>query len=643
MDRSMPHLPLQCLRPGPAAAHQRLKVLITIISLMTFFLVPASVFASSSAVMTTPIDMTHTIYGYLGIIIFVLAYSLVPFENSIHLRKSKPVLLAAGIIWILIAIAYARSGDTTTAAIAIKHNLLEYAELFLFLLVAMTYINAMEERNTFLALRAFLVSRGLSLRKLFWVTGILAFCISPIADNLTTALLMGAVVMAVGGDNKKFVALACINVVVAANAGGAFSPFGDITTLMVWQKGKVAFTEFFYILIPSLINWLVPALLMNLKIDNAVPQKLDEQVRLKYGAKAIIVLFLVTIATAVSFHNFLHLPPVVGMMLGLGLLGPLSYHIKRHEGRSERYDYILGLRDAESISALASMVNSKLDLETKINKTHLPVFAIDNEHRITHWNQACEEVTGIKSEAIIGTRDHWKPFYDEEQPLLADLVLNPVPESMIDQQYDGNFKRNEFISGSYEATRFNPKIGEEGRWVHFSAAPIIGPDSKMQGAVQILEDHQTRQTAAQHFDLMKNISRAEWDTLLFFYGVILCVGGLTQFGYLGALSEMMYSGLGATMANSIVGVMSAIVDNIPVMFAVLTMNPDMSHGQWLLVTLTAGVGGSMLSIGSAAGVALMGTARGIYTFGSHLKWTPAIMLGYIASILCHLWINASLM
>ncbi len=106
---------------------------------------------------------------------------------------------------------------------------------------------------------------------------------------------------------------------------------------------------------------------------------------------------------------------------------------------------------------------------------------------------------------------------------------------------------------------------------------------------------------------------------------------------------MMYSGLGATMANSIVGVMSAIVDNIPVMFAVLTMNPDMSHGQWLLVTLTAGVGGSMLSIGSAAGVALMGTARGIYTFGSHLKWTPAIMLGYIASILCHLWINASLM
>ncbi|MCA9360588.1 sodium:proton antiporter NhaD, partial [Candidatus Kaiserbacteria bacterium] len=88
---------------------------------------------------------------------------------------------------------------------------------------------------------------------------------------------------------------------------------------------------------------------------------------------------------------------------------------------------------------------------------------------------------------------------------------------------------------------------------------------------------------------------------------------------------------------------SAIVDNIPVMFAVLTMNPDMSAGQWLLVTLTAGVGGSLLSIGSAAGVALMGgRARGKYTFFGHLKWTPVIALGYVASILVHYYLNQSL-
>ncbi len=144
------------------------------------------------------------------------------------------------------------------------------------------------------------------------------------------------------------------------------------------------------------------------------------------------------------------------------------------------------------------------------------------------------------------------------------------------------------------------------------------------------------------FDIFSNLQRAEWDTLMFFYGVIMCVGGLGAFGYLAVGSELMYEGMGATTANIIVGFASAIVDNIPVMFAVLEMNPDMSLGQWLLVTLTAGVGGSMLSIGSAAGVAVMGTARGMYTFFGHLKWSWAIMLGYLASIGTHFIVNASL-
>jgi Na+/H+ antiporter NhaD/arsenite permease-like protein len=142
------------------------------------------------------------------------------------------------------------------------------------------------------------------------------------------------------------------------------------------------------------------------------------------------------------------------------------------------------------------------------------------------------------------------------------------------------------------------------------------------------------------FDIFKSVARAEWDTLMFFYGVILCVGGLGFIGYLALASETMYVQWGATTANVTIGVLSAIVDNIPVMFAVLTMHPDMSMGQWLLVTMTAGVGGSMLSIGSAAGVGLMGQARGMYTFFSHLKWTPVIALGYAASILVHFWVNS---
>jgi Na+/H+ antiporter NhaD/arsenite permease-like protein len=147
--------------------------------------------------------------------------------------------------------------------------------------------------------------------------------------------------------------------------------------------------------------------------------------------------------------------------------------------------------------------------------------------------------------------------------------------------------------------------------------------------------------AEKPFDIFISMKRVEWDTLLFFYGVILCVGGLGTLGYLALLSQGSYAALGPTVANILVGIASAVIDNIPIMFAVLSIEPQMSHGQWLLVTLTAGVGGSLLSIGSAAGVALMGQARGVYTFFAHLKWVWAIALGYAASVWVHFTVNAA--
>lgn len=453
-------------------------------------LVPSLGMASGGG---APLDLTDHWVGYTAIAIFVVAYLLVMAEEFTHLAKSKPVMLAAGLIWALIAVIYASEGFTTEAEEAVRHNLLEYTELMLFLLVAMTYINAMEERQIFDALRSWLINRGFGFRQLFWMTGFLAFFISPIADNLTTALLMCAVVMAVGGSNTRFISIGCVNIVVAANAGGAFSPFGDITTLMVWQKGMVDFWGFFVLFVPSLVNFLVPAALMHFAVPNENPQSSGELVPMKVGAKRIIALFLLTIATAVSFHNFLHLPPVIGMLTGMAYLKFFGYYLKMKA------------------------------LHCKRNPEN------------------CEE--------------------------LGDVVP---------------------------------------------------------------------------FNVFEKVARAEWDTLLFFYGVVLAVGGLGFIGYLGMASELMYTQWDQTWANVAVGVLSAIVDNIPVMFAVLTMQPDMVLGQWLLVTLTAGVGGSLLSIGSAAGVALMGQAKGHYTFFSHLKWAPAIALGYAASIVTHLWMNSSL-
>jgi PAS domain-containing protein len=412
---------------------------------LSFLTVPGLAWAESAHAAGA---MTGTFWGIAALVLFVLAYALVPLENTIHLRKSKPVLFAAGIVWVLVALAYARIGDTHTAHEALKESLLEYAELFLFLLAAMTYINALEERNVFQTLRAFLVSRGFSLQKIFWITGLLAFVISPIADNLTTALLMGAVVMAVGGSNKRFITIACINIVVAANAGGAFSPFGDITTLMVWQSGKVHFTQFFSIFFPSLVNWLVPAACMSIAIGKASPEKLHENIRMKYGAKAMMGLFLLTITTAVCFHNFLHLPPAAGMMLGLGYLGLFSYHVKRHEGRTLSYDRILGAKYDQPVQTLVAASADDTPVAHFVANHPHAAFAIDADHRITCWNEGMERLTGVPASERVGTSEQWAPFYEKKRRILADLIVDEMPGEDYDRHYPGRHRPNPDITAT---------------------------------------------------------------------------------------------------------------------------------------------------------------------------------------------------
>ncbi|RCU45529.1 MULTISPECIES: sodium:proton antiporter NhaD [Corallincola] len=413
--------------------------------------------------------------------IFFIAYALVIFEEQLNLPKSKPMINAAGILWVLAALVGAEMGMSREALeAAVTHNLSEFAELFLFLLVAMIYINALEERNVFEALKGYLVGRGLSYQQLFWATSIIAFFLSPIADNLTTALIMGAVVMAVGKESSQFIGLTCIAIVIAANAGGAFSPFGDITTLMVWQSGRIEFTEFFQLFLPAIANYIVPALIISRFIPAGKPPAIEDRVKVKRGGYLSCLLFITTICLAVTFENALGLPPYLGMMFGLSLL---------------------------------------------------------------------------------------------------------------------------FLS-IYLGSQF------------------------------LADDHEDRD-----FNTFSKLAVPEWDTLLFFFGVMYCVGALGFLGYLTAASGVMYGDWGATPANIAAGVISSVIDNIPVMFAILTMAPEMDHFQWLLITFTAGVGGSLLSVGSAAGVALMGAAKGHYTFMSHLKWSWTIALGYGAGIGVHFLVN----
>ncbi len=177
--------------------------------------------------LTSQIDLNRHPIGYLTLLIFFVAYGFVAVEKAIEMRKSKPIMLAAGLIWALLGIVYAVRGESAALEVAAKHVILDYGELMLFLVVAITYVNTMRERRVFEALRSILVTLKLSYRQLFWLLGGIAFVLGPIIDNLTTALVLGAVVVAVGVGNFHFIVMGCIIIVVAANAGGTFSPFGE--------------------------------------------------------------------------------------------------------------------------------------------------------------------------------------------------------------------------------------------------------------------------------------------------------------------------------------------------------------------------------------------------------------------------------
>jgi Na+/H+ antiporter NhaD/arsenite permease-like protein len=433
--------------------------------------------------------------AWAALLFFVFSYILVIYEDKTHLRKSVPMIVAAGVLWILAA---ASPIEAAIVEEKLRESVLEYAELFLFILAAVSYVHTLEERQVFDVLRAWLIKRGLTYRGVFWATGAFAFCMSPFADNLTTALVLGAVAISVGVKTPRFVVPACINIVVAANAGGAFSPFGDITTLMVWQRGLVEFTEFFRLFVPSLANWLVPALLMSFAVPKTLPETSADFPKLLVGAKTVIALFLATIAFTVILHQVLHLPPMLGMMTGFGALHLYGYFLRR---------------------------------KTSVSSVE-----------------------------------------EDELRLVLDDAMQAPPRH----------------------------------------------DS---------------------FDLFDLLNRVSWDTMMFFYGVMLCVGALDAMGFLDAAVHATYGSWGPTAANIALGFASAVLDNIPLMAGVLAARPEMNHAQWLLATLTAGVGGSLLSVGSAAGVALMGQARGIYTFTAHLKWVWAVALGYGISIGLHLLLN----
>lgn len=419
----------------------------------------------------TMLDLTATWVGIAVLAVFAVGYYFIATEEKYELNKAKPALFIGTFSFMLIGIYYALNGLSPDPLHHEMRLLIEeIAEIFFFLFVAMTFIETLIERGVFDVLKYKLVSKGYSYKKLFWLTGLLAFFISPVADNLTTALILSTVLFTIDRDNHKFLVPGAINIVVAANAGGAWSPFGDITTLMAWTAQKGEFIDFLFLFVPSIGGWVLTAWLLSRAVPDGQPQfdaAKEEMPQMRDGGMVVVWLGAFTIFTAVMGHQFFHFPAMWGMVFGLAILKLYSF-------------------------------------------------------RLTKQNR----------------------------------------------------------------------------------------DS---------------------FDIFVNMQKIENDTLLFFFGILSAVGALHYVGFLNYIHDL-YGIVGPTVSNIGVGFLSAIVDNVPVMSAILKASPEMGLDQWMLVTMTAGIGGSLISFGSAAGVGVMGRLRGIYTFGSHMKYAWTILVGYILSL-----------
>ena len=418
------------------------------------------------------VNMTQSLYGWIVFGIFILGYFFIAAEEKYHINKSKPALFIGTFMFVLIGAYYSFNGyNVDVLHTEMGHLILEIAEIFFFLFVAMTFIETMIERNVFEVLKHKLVSKGYSYKKLFWLTGLLAFFISPVADNLTTALILSTVLFTIDKKKTEFLVPGAINIVVAANAGGAWSPFGDITTLMAWTAQKGEFVDFLFLFPAAFLGWGFTAWLLSMFVPKGMPHfdALTEVIpRIKEGGMAVVYIGILTITISVLMHIFMHFPAMWGMMFGLAILKMYTYFQKR------------------------------------------------------------------------------KPTQDQ-------------------------------------------------------------------------------------INIYASMAKVENDTLLFFFGILSAVGALHFMGFLEYVHNM-YGLIGISNANIGVGFISAIIDNVPVMSAILKANPSMGADEWMLVTLTAGIGGSLISFGSAAGVGVMGKMKGIYTFSSHLKYAWTILAGYALSI-----------
>lgn len=252
-------------------------------------------------------------------LIFVLGYALIVMEHYLRLNKAAVALLSASLLWTLVFVGFGR--DFTLSMGSLSHKVSEVSEIVFFLLGAMTIVELIDSHNGFILLSK--MGKGLSKKKAAAALCFLTFFMSSVLDNLTTTLVMVALLKRLIKDKQERLTMGGL-VVVSANAGGAWTPIGDVTTTMLWIKGNITTFQIVQSLfLPSLVAMLVALFMLTWKMEGsftAPTQDGEDSERLAIGGRRVFILGVLTFLFVPLFKSITHVPAYIGILLGLSIL-----------------------------------------------------------------------------------------------------------------------------------------------------------------------------------------------------------------------------------------------------------------------------------------------------------------------------------
>jgi Na+/H+ antiporter NhaD/arsenite permease-like protein len=273
----------------------------------------------------------------LLIIVFVLTYAAIAFEHPLQINKSSAALLGAGLLWT----AYAVMGpEASVVDAAINESLMSTAQIVFFLMGAMTIVEVVDAHDGFEVITARIQTTQLT--SLMWLVGFVTFFLSSILDNLTTTIVMVSLMKKLLDKREDRLFFAGM-IVIAANAGGAWTPIGDVTTTMLWIGGQVTTVEIMKgLFIPSMINLLVPLaatswILRGRLVEAPVKEMNQGQIETTAFERLLMFYLGLGILVAVpAFKTLTHLPPFLGILFGLGLLWLVGDLVHRHKSEEDK-------------------------------------------------------------------------------------------------------------------------------------------------------------------------------------------------------------------------------------------------------------------------------------------------------------------